>query len=99
MKLCSHASMNEYIYVWMTSSDMITTTKFKNFDSFSENIGPPILKAIVKYRKHPSIISIASEFIKKCFSPCLGWRGVKAHSLPVFPLQLLQTYKLALKTF
>ena len=72
MKLCSHASMSEYIYVWMTSSDMITTTKFKNFDSFSENIDPPILKAIAKYRKHSSIISIASEFIKKCFSPCLG---------------------------
>ena len=25
------------------------------------------LKAIVKYRKHPSIIPIASEFTKKCF--------------------------------
>ena len=41
--------------------------KFGNFDPFSENIDHP-LKAILKYRKHPSIIAIVSEFTKQCFS-------------------------------
>ena len=42
--------------------------KFENFDLSSENTDHPILKATVKYRKHPRIIAIASEFTKECFS-------------------------------
>ena len=34
----------------------------------SENIDHPTFKAIVKYRKHPSAIAIASEYTKECFS-------------------------------
>ena len=42
--------------------------KFENFDSFSGNTDHPTLKATVKYKKHPSIISITSEFTNECFS-------------------------------
>ena len=42
--------------------------KLENFDPLSENIDHPTLKVIVKYRKHPSAIAIASEFTKGCFS-------------------------------
>ena len=42
--------------------------KFQNFDPLSENINNPTLKDIAKYRKHPSIIVIALEFTKECFS-------------------------------
>ena len=41
---------------------LITILKFENFDSLSQNIDQPILKAIVKYKKHPSDIVIALEF-------------------------------------
>ena len=41
---------------------LITILKFENFDSLSQNIDQPILKAIVKYKKHPSVIVIALEF-------------------------------------
>ena len=39
--------------------------KFENFDSLSENIDYPTLKAFVKCRKHLGIIAIASEFTKE----------------------------------
>ena len=42
--------------------------ELKNFDPLSENIDYPTLKAIIKYRTHPSIIAVASEFTKKRFS-------------------------------
>ena len=42
-------------------------SKFENFDPLSKNIDHS-LKDIVKYRKHPSIIAIASEFTKEYFS-------------------------------
>ena len=42
-------------------------SKFENFDPLSENIEHP-LKAIVKYRKHPRVITMACEFTKECFS-------------------------------
>ena len=41
---------------------LITISKFENFDPLSQNIDHPILKAIVKYKKHPSVIVIALEF-------------------------------------
>lgn len=41
---------------------IITISKFENFDPLSQNIDHPILKAIVKYKKHPSVIVIALEF-------------------------------------
>ena len=41
---------------------LITILKFENFDSLSQKIDQPILKAIVKYKKHPSVIVIALEF-------------------------------------
>ena len=52
------------------SNDVINLRilKFENFDLLSENIGHPTLKAIVKYRKHSSVVTIASKFIKECFS-------------------------------
>ena len=52
------------------SNDVINLKilKFENFDLLSENIGHPTLKAIVKYRKHSSGVTIASKFIKECFS-------------------------------
>ena len=34
--------------------------KFEKFDPLSVKIDRPILKRFVKYRKHPSIIAIAS---------------------------------------
>ena len=43
-------------------------SKFENFDPLSENIDHPTFKAIAKYRKHSSIIAIASEFTKEYFS-------------------------------
>ena len=39
-------------------------SKFENFDALSENIDHPTFKAIANYRKHPTIIAIASEFTK-----------------------------------
>ena len=42
--------------------------KFENFNPLSKNIDHPTLKAIVKYRKHPSIIAINPKFTKACFS-------------------------------
>ena len=42
--------------------------KFENFDPSSENKDHPTSKIIVKCKKHPSTIAIASEFTKKCFS-------------------------------
>ena len=42
-------------------------SKFENFELLSENIEHP-LKAIVKYRKHPRVITMAFEFTKECFS-------------------------------
>ena len=41
--------------------------KFENFDILSKNIDHSSLKAIVKYRKHSSIIAIASEFATEGF--------------------------------
>ena len=41
--------------------------KFENSDHFSENTAHP-LKAIVKYTKRLSVIAIASELTKECFS-------------------------------
>ena len=41
--------------------------KFEKWDPFSENIDH-LLKAIVKYRKHPGVIAIVSEFTKEYFS-------------------------------
>ena len=41
---------------------LITISKFENFDPLSQNIDHPILKAIVKYKKHPIVIVIALEF-------------------------------------
>ena len=43
--------------------------RLENFDLLLENIGDhPNLKDNVKYRKHPSIIAIASKIIKEYFS-------------------------------
>ena len=39
--------------------------KFENFDPLLESIGHFILKDIVNYRKHPSVIEIASELTKE----------------------------------
>ena len=36
--------------------------KYKNCDSLTENIDDPILKAIAKWRNHPSILAIALEY-------------------------------------
>ena len=35
---------------------------YKNCDSLAENIDDPTLKAIAKWRNHPSILAIASEY-------------------------------------
>ena len=45
----------------------LKSPKFENFDPLLENIDHTTLKAIVKHRKHPNIIAIASKFIKECF--------------------------------
>ena len=37
----------------------------ENCDSFTENINDPILKAIVKWRNHPSILAIVSKYENK----------------------------------
>ena len=42
-------------------------SKLKNFNPLSENIDNPTLKAIVKYRKHPSITAIGSEVTNEHF--------------------------------
>ena len=42
--------------------------KFENFDILSKNIDHSSLKAIIKSRKHSSIIAIASEFTTEGFS-------------------------------
>ena len=34
---------------------------YENWDSLAENIDDPTLKAIVKWRNHPSILAIGSE--------------------------------------
>ena len=44
------------------------TLKFENFDLLPENIGHLTLKAIVKCRKHSSVITKALVFTKECFS-------------------------------
>ena len=42
-------------------------SNFENFYSFSKNIEHSTLKATFKYRKHPSVIAVASDcFSKKC---------------------------------
>ena len=46
----------------------LKTPQFENFDPLSENVDHLTLKIIVKYRSHPSVIAIASEFAKECFS-------------------------------
>ena len=35
---------------------------YKNRGSFAENINAAVLKAIVKWRNHPSILAVASEY-------------------------------------
>ena len=42
--------------------------KFENFDLLSKNIDHLTLRTIFKYRRNPSVIGIASEFTKECFS-------------------------------
>ena len=54
-------------YIFLNAVINLKTLNFENFDPLSENIDHPTLKAIVKYRKHPSIIAIVSEFTKKYF--------------------------------
>ena len=40
---------------------------FENFDPLLENIDHFTFKVIVNYRKHPSVIEIASELTKEWF--------------------------------
>ena len=54
-------------YIFLNAVTNLKTLNSENFDPLSENIDHPTLKAIVKYRKHPSIIAIVSEFTKKYF--------------------------------
>ena len=43
--------------------------KFENNEPIVNNISDPILKAILKYRKHPGVIAIRDKFkIKETFS-------------------------------
>ena len=39
----------------------------KNCDSLAESINDPTRKAIVKWRNHPSILAIASEYQNRAF--------------------------------
>ena len=54
-------------YIFLNAVINLKTLNYENFDPLSENIDHPTLKGIVKYRKHPSIIAIVSEFTKKYF--------------------------------
>ena len=40
----------------------LTIQNYKNWDSFTENINDPSLKAIDKWRNHPSILAIVSGY-------------------------------------
>ena len=42
-------------------------SKLNNFSPLSENIDNPTLKAVVNYRKHPSITAIGSEVTNEHF--------------------------------
>ena len=55
-------NLNNYFSNYVVNFKIL---KFQNFDSLSENINYPTLKAIVKYRKHFGIIAIASQFTKE----------------------------------
>ena len=46
----------------------LKNSELENFLSTVRKLDHPTLKAIAKYRKHPSIIAIASEFTKEWFS-------------------------------
>ena len=54
-------------YFFSNAAINLKILKFEIFYPLSENIGHP-LKAIVKYRKHPSVITVASELAKKYLS-------------------------------
>ena len=49
------------------SAKNLNISRYNEFDSVTENIANPILKAIFKYKNHPSILAIQSNCKKETF--------------------------------
>ena len=47
---------------FVTTVKNLTIPNYENSDPQAKDINDPTLKAIVKWRKHPSILAIASEY-------------------------------------
>ena len=54
--------MNEFFSNVVTN---LNITQFNQIDQIPENISDPVIKAIVKYRAHPSIIASKKNYASK----------------------------------
>ena len=55
-------SLHFYFFIFANAVKNLNIPNYENCDSLAENIDDPTLKAIAKWRNHPSILAIAPEY-------------------------------------